>query len=124
MPSRLIRTSTDVFSGIELVKYVNRHRGTEYDDIKNAILGLGLSVVATSVFPPIAAAIATNLGIGYSFVSVVAAIEKGLDDNDLSSTIDRMREGDSLKITTKFYEWCSSNGNSCTLYSDESFRIV
>lgn len=124
MPTRLLGTDVSTFSGIKLTKYVNDAQGSDFDDIAEAVTGLGVGVVATSLFPPMAATIATALGLGLATKGVVDAITKALDDNDLGSMIERMKEGDELKVTTEFYEWSSSSGNHYTWYAEEIFEIL
>lgn len=124
MATTLLGQSTKTFSGMALTKYVNNEKGTHYDNIAEAVVGLSVSVVATAIFPPMAAAIATGLGISIALSVVIDAIEEALDDDDLESIVGRMKEGDSLRVTTKFYEWSSGSGNSYTYYSTESYKIV
>ncbi len=124
MPEILLGQSTETFSGIALTQYVNDQNETHFNNIVGAILGLGVTVVATSLCPPLARIIATGLGVELALNLVIDVVEKALDDNDLESTLKRMKEGDSLKVTTKFYEWSSSSGQSYTYYSTESYQIV
>lgn len=71
-----------------------------------------------------AAAIAGSLGLVISIDAVIKAVEEALDNNDFESTIKKMKEGDSLRVTTKFYEWSSGSENHYTWYSEESYKIV
>lgn len=124
MGSRLLGQSTNIYTGMELTKYVNNANGSEYANIAEAVLGAGTAVVGLAVFPPVAAGIAATLGLAMAADAVISTIEAALDDHDLGSTIERMVEGDSLKIVTKFYEWSSGSGNSYTWYCTEVFSIV
>ncbi len=68
--------------------------------------------------------IATALGLAIATKTVIDVIIAGFDDSDLSSVIKSMGDDDSLKVTTKFYEWSSGGGNSYTYYTDISYSII
>ncbi len=71
-----------------------------------------------------AGVIATALGLALATKTVVDAIIGGFDDSDLKSTIKKMDDDDSLKVTTKFYEWSSGSGNSYTYTTTITYSIV
>ncbi len=48
MPSTLLKTTTETFTGIKLTQYVNDANGTDYDILSAGILGLGIGVVSAS----------------------------------------------------------------------------
>ncbi|WP_018250276.1 hypothetical protein [Orenia marismortui] len=124
MGRRLLDQETKTFSGMELTKYVNNAKGTEFDNLEAAIQGLGLTVAGIVITNPMASAITTTIGVGVSLSTVYDAVIAAIDDSDLESTIDRMKEGNSLRVTTKFYEWSFGDGNHVTYYSNVSYTIV
>lgn len=124
MPSKLLKTTTKTFSGIELTNYVNDARGTEYEVLSAAIIGAGISIVSAACGKKMSGVIATALGLTIGASTVVNAIIAGFDDSDLSSTIKKMDDDDKLKVTTKFYEWSSGSGNSYTYTTKVTYAIV
>ncbi|WP_026895344.1 hypothetical protein [Clostridiisalibacter paucivorans] len=124
MASRLLKEESKTFSGMKLTQYVNEENGTNFDNIVEAVAGLGIAAVGAAVTNPMASAIATALGLALAIDAVIDAVTEALDDSDLESTIKKMDEGDSLKVITKFYEWSSGSGNHYTWYSEEEFEIV
>lgn len=122
--TRLLKTRSKTFSDIELTKYVNNYYSKGYANIVDAVASAGVSGVGIAVKKPVAAAIAAVLGLAISTTVAVNAIMDGLDKYGLKNTIARMKKGQKLKVTTKFYEWSSGNGNSYTYYTVESFSIV
>lgn len=124
MPTRLIKKDVQIFSGIELTKYVNKSKGTEFETLIEAIIGIGLIAVGLVIKNSMAKAIAESIGIGLEIDAAIKAVKAALDDSDLEDVIDRMEEGDSLKVTTYFYEWSSGSGNHYTWFSEVEYEIV
>jgi|GEM_PF-2544542 len=124
MPSTLLKTTTQTYSGTKLAQYVNDAQGTEFDTITIAIASLGIGVVSVACGKKMAGLIATALGLAIATKTVIDAILAGFDDSDLKSMIKKMGDDDSLKVTTKFYEWSSGGGSSYTYYTEISYSIV
>ncbi|MFT5875644.1 MAG: hypothetical protein ACI8WT_004638 [Clostridium sp.] len=124
MGERYLNQEIHYFSDVEIAQYANDVKGTHFDGITATVSGLGISVVATSAFPPMAAAIATGLGLAFAINGVIDAIETAFNDSDLESVIDSMHDGQTLKVVTKYYEWSSASGNSYTYYSKETYTIL
>lgn len=122
--TRLLETKTKTYSDVALVKYVNNRYNKSFGSIVTALTGLGTSTVTAVVATGLASSIATALGLGIAFTTVVDVVESGLKSDGLGSVLSRMKKGQSLKVTTKFYEWSSGNGNSYTYYSKETFSLV
>ncbi len=124
MASRLLDSTTTTFSDIELTQYVNEQRGTNFSDIVEAVGNLGIAAVGISLLGPMAIKIAGLLSVGIGMADVIDALTESLDSNSLTNTVNRMKEGDKLKVTTSFYEWSSGSGNHYTYYSENTYTIV
>lgn len=109
---------------MKLTQYVNDAQGTEYDKITTVVIELGIGVVSTACGKKMAGVIATALSLAIAINEVIKAIIAGFDNSDLQSTIKKMGDNDSLKVTTKFYEWSSGGGSSYTYYTEISYSIV
>lgn len=124
MPSTLLKTTTQTFTGNALTKYVNDSYGTTFTKIAAAITSLGISVVSAVCGKKMAGVIATALGLSIGAETVINSIIAGFDDSDLSSQINKLDDDDSLKVTTKFYEYSSGSGNAYTYYTVETYSII
>lgn len=58
MPRRLLKTTKETYSGVALAKYVNKDRGTHYDNISEAVAAFGITVVSAILNPGLALTIA------------------------------------------------------------------
>lgn len=120
MTERLIKSTTERFSGDDIAIYVNEEYGTNYEDVALALVALGVSAVTFAIIPVLAIEMATLLSLGITTSTVVEEIRKAMESEDLGSVLQSLG-GKDLKVTTKFYEWLSGSGNHTGYFSRVTF---
>ena len=122
--SHLLKKETETFSGATLTKYLNEEKGTNYKDLPAALLGVGASVAGAILIGPLAAQIATALGLALGISTVIDVVESGMDEAKLAPVLEKVGANGTLEVTTSFYEWLSGSGNHTGYYSETIYRAI
>ncbi len=124
MSTTLLKEETETFTGKELTKYLNEERGSNYKDLPEALMSLGVTAVGSILISPLAVQIAGILGLGIAVATVIQVIEDGMDSKKLASVLEEVGDHGTLEVTTSFYEWLSGSGNHTGYYSETTYRAI
>lgn len=120
----LLKKKTETFTGKELTKYLNEERGKNYEDLTEALVGLGVATAGVVLVNPLAVQMAGILGLGIATATVIEVIEDGMDSKKLASVLEDVGDNGTLQVTTSFYEWLSGSGNHTGYYSETTYKAI
>jgi hypothetical protein len=125
MEKYLIKTNVQELRGVQIAKYVQEEYQTEeLNSIPEAILAVGLSAVGYVAKKNIWIQVASALGAFLSVKGLTTIVKSSIEESDLEYVIDRMHEGQTLRVITKIYQIDLAGGNHSTWTSEVEYEIL
>ncbi len=131
MPQYLVKTVVEHYDADEFAAYIAEQQNEPKKSLTEAITAYGILTIGAMCTEMVIVNTKVKTGKILSLVNglywgandIWSAITNSITEAEMKYQLNRMGDGDTLRVTTNYYEYISASGNSYTQWAETNYLI-